>query len=133
MKHYAGLDVSVKETAICIVDENGRICREAKVVSHPEDLSKALTETEFRIERIGLEAGPLSQWLFEGMAGTCPPGTSTVRSQSSRCVLPSSTASTHSARPSLRPQERSARGKGKSGPQVICAAEPTLRMVLSVR
>ena len=41
MKHYAGLDVSVKETAICIVDENGRICRAAKVVSHPEDLSKA--------------------------------------------------------------------------------------------
>jgi transposase len=68
MKHYAGLDVSVKETAICIVDESGRICRETKVVSHPEDLSKALTETGFRIERIGLEAGPLSQWLFEGMA-----------------------------------------------------------------
>ena len=61
MKHYAGLDVSVKETAICIVDESGRICREAKVVSDPEDLSKALTETGFRIERIGLEAGPLSQ------------------------------------------------------------------------
>jgi len=68
MKHYAGLDVSVKETAVCIVDENGRICRETKVVSHPEDLSKALTETGLRIERIGLEAGPLSQWLFEGMA-----------------------------------------------------------------
>ena len=68
MKHYAGLDVSVKETAICIVDENGRICREAKVASHPEDLSKALRETGFYIERIGLEAGPLSQWLFEGMA-----------------------------------------------------------------
>ncbi|MDE3240982.1 MAG: IS110 family transposase [Paracoccaceae bacterium] len=68
MKHYAGLDVSVKETAICIVDENGRICRETKVISHPEDLSKALAETGLRIERIGLEAGPLSQWLFEGMA-----------------------------------------------------------------
>lgn len=68
MKHYAGLGVSVKETAIFIVDENGRICREAKVVSHPEDLSKALTETGFRIKRIGLEAAPLSQWLFDGMA-----------------------------------------------------------------
>lgn len=68
MKHYAGLDVSVKETAICIIDETGRICRETKVVSHPEDLAKALTETGFRIERIGLEAGPLSQWLFEGLA-----------------------------------------------------------------
>ncbi|MDP5307324.1 hypothetical protein [Paracoccus spongiarum] len=54
MKRYAGLDVSVNETAISIVDEDGRICREAKVVSHPEDLSKALTGTGFRIERIGL-------------------------------------------------------------------------------
>src|SRR3982074_2694466 len=34
MKHYAGLDVSIKETAICIVEEAGRICREMKVVSH---------------------------------------------------------------------------------------------------
>src|ERR1700730_18374934 len=39
MKHYAVLDVSVKETSICIVDEAGRICREMKVVSHPEDLA----------------------------------------------------------------------------------------------
>ena len=39
MKHYAGLDVSVKETSICIVDEAGRICREMKVVNHPENLS----------------------------------------------------------------------------------------------
>lgn len=57
MKHYAGLDVSVKETAFCIVDETGRICRETKVISHPEDLSKALAEAGFRIERIGLAAG----------------------------------------------------------------------------
>ena len=68
MKNYAELDVSVKETAICIVDENGRIRHEAKVVSHPEDLSSALMETGLCFERIGLEAGPLSQWLFEGMA-----------------------------------------------------------------
>src|ERR1700730_3322066 len=39
MKHYAGLDVSVKETSICIVDEAGRICREMKVVSHPKTFS----------------------------------------------------------------------------------------------
>lgn len=68
MKRYAGLNVSVKETALCIVDENGRICRETKGVSHPEDLSKTLTETGFRIKRIRLRAGPLSQWLFEGLA-----------------------------------------------------------------
>jgi predicted NBD/HSP70 family sugar kinase len=37
MKHYAGLDVSVKETSVCILDETGRICREIKIFSHPED------------------------------------------------------------------------------------------------
>lgn len=68
MKHYAGLDVSVKDTSICIVDEDGRICREFKVTSHPEDISYALNGLGVRLERVGLEAGPLSQWLFEGLA-----------------------------------------------------------------
>ena len=68
MKHYAGLDVSVKETSICIVDEAGRICREMKVVSHPEDLLAVLCDPAWRLERVGLEAGHLSQWLFSGLA-----------------------------------------------------------------
>ncbi len=68
MKHYAGLDVSVKETSLCIVDEAGRICREMKVVSHPEDLLAVLCDPAWRLERVGLEAGPLSQWLFSGLA-----------------------------------------------------------------
>jgi len=68
MKHYAGLDVSVKETSVCIVDETGKICREIKVVSHPEDLLQLLQDPVWRLERIGLEAGPLSQCLFEGLA-----------------------------------------------------------------
>src|SRR4030081_1740923 len=68
MKHYAGLDVSVKETSICIVDEAGRICREMKVVSHPEDLLAVLCDPAWRLERVGLETGPLSQWLFRGLA-----------------------------------------------------------------
>src|SRR3984893_18455322 len=68
MKHYAGLDVSVKETSLCIVDEAGRICREMKVVSHPEDLLAVLCDPAWRLERVGLEAGPLSQWLFRGLA-----------------------------------------------------------------
>ncbi|WAP70061.1 IS110 family RNA-guided transposase [Jiella pelagia] len=67
MKHYAGLDVSVKETSICIIDETGRICREMKASSHPEDLIKALKAPEWRFVRVGLEAGPLSQWLFSGL------------------------------------------------------------------
>jgi transposase len=68
MKHYAGLDVSVKETSICIVDETGNICRETKVPTHPEDLVKVLKDPAWRLERVGLEAGPLSQWLFSGLA-----------------------------------------------------------------
>ena len=68
MKHYVGLDVSVKETSICIVDETGAICLEIKVTSHPEDLVQVLRNPEWRLVRIGLEAGPLSQWLFSGLA-----------------------------------------------------------------
>jgi transposase len=68
MKHYAGLDVSVKETSVCIVDETGKICGETKVVSHPDDLTTVLNDPALCLERVGLEAGPLSQWLFEGLA-----------------------------------------------------------------
>jgi transposase len=68
MKHYAGLDVSVKETSICIVDETGQICRELKVTSHPEDLLRVLQDPAWNLVRVGLEAGPLSQWLFNGLA-----------------------------------------------------------------
>lgn len=68
MKHYAGLDVSVKESSVCIVDETGKVCREVKVISHPEDIIRALKNPAWRLERVGLEAGPLSQWLFRGLA-----------------------------------------------------------------
>ena len=68
MKHYAGLDVSVKETSICIVDETGKICRELKVPSHPEDLLRVLHDPAWNLVRVGLEAGPLSQWLFSALA-----------------------------------------------------------------
>jgi len=68
MKHYAGLDVSVKETSICIVDETGKVCRELKVASHPEDLLRVLQDPAWNLVRVGLEAGPLSQWLFNGLA-----------------------------------------------------------------
>src|SRR6478672_8445010 len=115
MKHYAGLDVSVKETSICIVnrpdegrgrckgsrawdprkdfslfmpqpttlstssDEAGRICREMKVVSYPEDLLAVLCDPAWRLERVGLEAGPLSQWLFSGLAEAGVPSISSKR------------------------------------------------------
>src|SRR5256712_7211516 len=68
MDHFAGLDVSVKETSICIVDDAGRIVREVKVASEPEALLAALTSSGYHFKRIGLEAGPLSQWLYSILA-----------------------------------------------------------------
>jgi transposase len=68
MDHFAGLDVSVKETSVCIVDDTGRIVREVKVASEPEALLQILSNPAYHFKRIGLEAGPLSQWLFSALA-----------------------------------------------------------------
>jgi transposase len=67
MDHFAGLDVSVKQTSVCIVDDTGKIVREAKVASEPEALLAVLTSGGHHFKRIGLEAGPLSQWLFSAL------------------------------------------------------------------
>jgi len=64
MEHFAGLDVSVNETSVCIVDDAGGIVREVKVASEPEALLTVLKNGAYRFKRIGLEAGPLSQWLY---------------------------------------------------------------------
>ena len=68
MEHFAGLDVSVKDTSVCIVDDAGRIRREVKVASEPEALLTVLRNPTYRFKRVGLEAGPLSQWLFSALA-----------------------------------------------------------------
>ena len=68
MDHFSGLDVSVKETSVCIVDDTGKIIREVKVASEPEALLAVLNNPAYRFKRIGLEAGPLSQWLFNVLA-----------------------------------------------------------------
>jgi transposase len=68
MKHYAGIDVSLECSSVCIVDAEGRIVREAKVPSEPEALIAWFAKLGLAMERIGLEAGPLSQWLYAAMA-----------------------------------------------------------------
>ena len=68
MDHFAGLDVSVKETSVCILDDAGKILKEVKVASEPQALLKVLGNPTYHFERIGLEAGPLSQWLFSALA-----------------------------------------------------------------
>ena len=67
MEHYAGLDVSLEQTSVCIVDERGGIVCEAKVASEPEALIGFLRDQQLAIGRVGLEAGPLSQWLHAGL------------------------------------------------------------------
>src|SRR5499433_2243456 len=68
MDHFAGLDVSVKETSVCILDDAGKILKEVKVSSEPQALLRVLGNPAYRFKRIGLEAGPLSQWLFSALA-----------------------------------------------------------------
>ena len=68
MEHFAGIDVSLKDSSICVVDAAGRIVREAKVASEPEALVAWFRGLGFAVTRIGLEAGPLSQWLHAGLS-----------------------------------------------------------------
>src|SRR5260370_17158659 len=58
MQYYVGLDVSVKETSVCIVDKAGKVMREVKVATKSVAILAVLTEEGLAIERIGLEAGP---------------------------------------------------------------------------
>jgi predicted NBD/HSP70 family sugar kinase len=64
MKHFVGLDVSLKEVAICVVDQNGVIIREGAVVSEPEEIADWVGSLGLDVARIGLEIGALSRWLY---------------------------------------------------------------------
>lgn len=67
MEHYAGLDVSLGSSSVCVVDAGGKIVREDKVASEPAALIAWFLSLGLELGRIGLEAGPLSQWLFAAM------------------------------------------------------------------
>src|SRR5690242_21793620 len=69
MEYFAGVDVSLKDSSVCVVDAAGRIVREAKVASEPEALVAWFGGLGLAVTRIGLEAGPLSQWLHTGLIG----------------------------------------------------------------
>jgi transposase len=64
MDHYAGIDVSLECSSVCVVDASGKIMREGKVSSEPAALIAWFGSLGFGLTRIGLEAGPLSQWLY---------------------------------------------------------------------
>src|SRR5580692_6341684 len=67
MEHYAGIDVSLELSSVCVVDAQGKIVRETKVASEPEALVAFFASLGFAVKRIGLEAGPLSAWLYAGL------------------------------------------------------------------
>lgn len=69
MTYYVGLDVSMEETAVCVVDGSGDVVWERKVATDPSSLAGCLDPWRGDIERVGLEAGSLSPWLYHGLVG----------------------------------------------------------------
>jgi len=67
MAHFVGLDVSVKETSVCVVDDAGKVILEQQVPTEPADIIALLTSLGVPFGRIGIEAGPLSQWLVNAL------------------------------------------------------------------
>lgn len=67
MEYYAGIDVSLEYSSLCVVDGTGKIVREGKAASEPAGLMAWFGSLGFGLTRIGLEAGPLSQWLYLAM------------------------------------------------------------------
>lgn len=68
MRYYIGLDVSVKTTSVCIVDEAGKIVKERSLATEPDLIAAWLGKTGLTFERVGHEAGPMSSWLHDGLA-----------------------------------------------------------------
>jgi hypothetical protein len=69
VENYGGIDVSLELSSVCVVDAQGKILKEAKVASEPDALVEFFETLGFAVKRIGLEAGPLSQWLHAGLKG----------------------------------------------------------------
>jgi len=67
MAHFVGLDVSVRETSVCVVDDVGKVILEQKVLTEPDAIIALLASLGATYGRIGIEAGPLSQWLFNAV------------------------------------------------------------------
>src|SRR5437763_1415867 len=72
VEHYAGIDVSLERSSVCVVDATGRIVREAKVASEPEAPADFFRPPGLPLARRGLEAAPPSQWLHAALAAAWP-------------------------------------------------------------
>ena len=65
MRYYTGLDISMKETAVCIVDEDGKFVKKGSVPTDPNSITEFLKGTELTIEKVAMESGCLSHWLVK--------------------------------------------------------------------
>jgi len=66
MKHYVGLDVAMKKTSVCILDELGKIIHETVISTEPHTLADAIENPGLKIELVGFESGSLSHYLMQG-------------------------------------------------------------------
>jgi transposase len=64
MQYYVGLDVSLKQTSICVVNQAGSVVREGVVDSDPEAIAAFVRSNAPGVVRIGLETGPTATWLW---------------------------------------------------------------------
>jgi transposase len=69
MHFLIGIDVSLKDSSVCVLDQHGVIVKEAQVVSEPEALIEFVRGLPGETKCVGLEAGPLSQWLYKHLTG----------------------------------------------------------------
>jgi len=67
MDYFVGLDVSLRSCELCIVDAKGNVVLERELACEIDDIAGCLSDFEFPIERIGLEAGTMSQRLYFGL------------------------------------------------------------------
>lgn len=68
MELFVGLDVSVRTTSVCVMDTGGKLIRESKVETELEAIGALIHAIGGPYKRVGLEAGPLSQWLYSGLS-----------------------------------------------------------------
>ena len=88
MTHYVGLDVSMEETAVCVIDGMGELVWERKVSTDPGAIADCLAPWRGDLCRVGLEAGGLSPWLYHGLVDLGIPAVCICRAMVRRVSAP---------------------------------------------
>src|SRR4051794_27541149 len=134
MNYYAGLDVSLEETAICVVDGSGLIVKEVRAASEPEALIAALKAIDVPLERIGLEACSLTAWLHDGLWGAGLPAIciETRQANAAMKTMPNKT-DRNDARALIPPRSVATTASPPAARILCCLATGVPRMAYSSR